>query len=269
MVLAGVIVYFNLDIITNFSNNPSEIINIIPSTSITEEIQKQGSKISKSIEETTQQTQKAITKVSEPQQTTEGESIDAINYINTKRVANGKNSIIFDSRVFQLGIARAKDMYDYGYLDHTNPQTGTCPYSMKSQFGLSSNENVAENAFQVGYEGSNSLFNPSLHEAVDTWMDSTGHRMNLLYYGHTAGAVSCYGNYCVFLGLNTDNFGEGCYTAKEGQEYAKRFENCTPEQMQEYEDLNKEYDKLPRTTLSEAEYQHSMMLYNKITNFKC
>ena len=82
MVLAGVIVYFNLDIITNFSNNPSEIINIIPSTSITEEIQKQGSKISKSIEETTQQTQKAITKVSEPQQTTEGESIDAINYIS-------------------------------------------------------------------------------------------------------------------------------------------------------------------------------------------
>jgi len=33
---------------------------------------------------------------------------------------------------------------------------------------------------------------------------------------------------------------------------------------QEYDRLSAEYDKLPRTTSSEAEYQHSMMMYNQL-----
>lgn len=80
------------------------------------------------------------------QQTTQSESIKAIDYVNKIRADHGEKPIKFDLRAFNLGLARAKDMYDYGYLDHVNPTTGTCAYSMKSQFGFSDDEYVAENA---------------------------------------------------------------------------------------------------------------------------
>jgi len=129
--------------------------------------------------------------------------------------------------------------------------------------------------------GMPTLSNPSL-TLVDGWMQSTGHRMNLLSYEHVAGSVACYGGY-VFLGLNHGSFGEGCYTAAEGQAYAKRFESCTQEQMRQYDILNQEYDrlsaeykKMPQISRSESEYQRSMVmyqqlqsLYNQIVNFRC
>ena len=100
-------------------------------------------------------------------------------------------------------------------LQYPNPFTGTCPYNMKSEFGLRSNENVAENSYLFGDIGSPTIYNPSYHEIVDGWMQSTGYRINLLSYEHVAGSVACYGRYCVFLGLNHGNYGEGCYTASQ------------------------------------------------------
>lgn len=224
--------------------------------------------VNKSVEVVSQVNTK-IQEITSPQESTEEQAVSAIEYINKIRAQNGKNPISHDSRVFQIALARTKDMYDYNYFDHTNPKTGTCPYNIKSKYGLSANENIAENAHLSEVNGMPSLYNPSLKEVVDGWMTSTGHRMNLLSYEHVAGSVGCYGGYCVFLGLNHGTYGEGCYTASEGQEYAARFVNCTPEQMQKYEDLNKEYDKMPRMASSEAEYQRGMNLYNQIINFKC
>ena len=229
---------------------------------------------------------KIQTKIQEstlPQQSTDEDAIKSIQYINQLRKQNGKEPIQHDSRVYQLAMARVKDMYDYNYFDHTNPQTGTCPYSMKSDFGLKSNENVAENAHMTGSAGMPTLYNPSLNSVVDGWMQSTGHRMNLLSYEHVSGSVACYGGYCVFLGLNHGHYGEGCYTASEGQASASRFDACTAEQMNQYESLNqsydslsKEYDKFPQMSSSQSEYQQAMnmynqlqTLYNQIENFRC
>jgi len=248
--------------IKNIPKNLPEIPYNIPS--IPSEISKPLTDIVNKTSEVVSQVNTKIQNIATPQETTEEQAISAIEYINKLRAQNGKNPITHDSRVFQIALARVKDMYDYNYLDHTNPETGTCPYNIKSNYGLSAKENVAENAY-----GSSSISNPSLNKVVDGWMTSTGHRMNLLSYEHISGSVACYGGYCVFLGLNHGTYGEGCYTGAEGQEYAARFENCTPEQMQQYDALNIEYDKLPRMASSQAEYQRGMNLYNQIVNFKC
>ncbi len=229
---------------------------------------------------------KIQTKIQEstlPQQSSEEDAIKSIQYINQIRSYDGKNPITHDSRVYQLAMTRAKDMYDYDYIDHTNPFTGSCPDNIKSNFRLRSNEYVAENAHLTTVNLNPTFYNPNLNEVVDGWMDSTGHRMNLLSYTHVSGSVACYGGYCVFLGLNHAGFGEGCHTASEGKAYALRFDACSVEQFHQYDSLNqkyeklgKEYDKFPQISRSEAEYQQAMTMYNElqsiynqIENFSC
>jgi len=149
--------------------------------------------------------------------TSMNESKKDIEYINNMRKANGVPSLQFDSRVYNIAIARVNDMDAYGYMDHTNPQTGSCPDSIKTQFGLNSNEYVAENAF--GFLSSGHYSDGIETQAIDSWMTSRGHRYNLLY-PHSAGAVACsQGGHCVFLGLNNDRFGEGCHTGAQGLAY--------------------------------------------------
>jgi len=267
--------------IQNIPKNIPELPPNIPPIPV--EISKPIENIMEKSAEKFNQVNTEIQDLSKPQQSTETQAVSTIEYVNKLREQNGKNPISHDSRVFQLALARTKDMYDYNYLDHTNPQTGTCPYNMKSNFGLQSNENVAENAYLSTINGKPSLYNPSLNEVVDGWMESTGHRMNLLSYEHIGGSVACYGGYCVFLGLNHGNYGEGCYTAVEGKKYAARFDACTSEQMSQYDSLNQrydslsqEYEKFPQMSRSQAEYQNAMKmydelqnLYSQIENFKC
>lgn len=136
----------------------------------------------------------------------------AIAFLNDLRSQYGKRPIRFDKRVYDLALARAKDMSEYGYLDHTNPITGACPDNMKTKFGIGPDEYVAENAY--GASGASA----TAEGAIKSWMDSRGHRYNLMYE-HTAGAVACYGGFCSFLGLNNDMFGSGCHTGEEGMQF--------------------------------------------------
>jgi len=148
------------------------------------------------------------------------DSKKSIDYINSIRANNGVPAIRFDSRVYNIGMARVNDMDKYGYMDHTNPQTGTCADSMKTQYGLSNSEYVAENAF--GFDSGGHYSVGLENQAVNSWITSRGHRYNLLY-PHSAGAVACSnGGHCVFLGLNDDRFGEGCHTGAEGVAYWNR-----------------------------------------------
>lgn len=138
-------------------------------------------------------------------------SKEILSYINEIRDQYGRDPLSFDDRIYILGLARTNDMVEYGYMDHTNPITGTCADSIKYQYSFGSWEYLAENArgsSQPYYEGIEK-------DAVDSWMKSRGHRYNLLY-PHISGAVVCSNGYCVFLGLNHDRFGEGCHTGAEG-----------------------------------------------------
>lgn len=90
-------------------------------------------------------------------------------------------------------------MYEYQYYAHTNPETGACADNQKIRFGVS--QYVAENLANTD----------SAKKAVIQWENSDPHRQNLLWDGHTGGAIACYSNYCVFLGVNSDRYGAGCY----------------------------------------------------------
>lgn len=143
-------------------------------------------------------------------------------YINQLRQQYGRAPLAWDERVYALAVARLNEMNNMHYYDHTNPVTGNCPYKMKSFYGLTENEDVAENI--DGYESLPFLHRAVLQpqsDAVRDWLGSRGHRFNLLYENHTSGALACGKDKCVFLGLNHTHFGNRCYTAAEGKAHWK------------------------------------------------
>lgn len=154
------------------------------------------------------------TLVSSPSYTTIEKARQMLSIINGIRQENGVAALSFDERVYRLALARTNDMVQYQYMDHVNPVTGSCAYSMKSQFGFGGNEYVAENA----YGDSRAYYEGIERNAISSWMNSRGHRFNLLY-PHTAGSVVCSDGYCVFLGLNQNHFSEGCHTGAEGMAF--------------------------------------------------
>ncbi|MGB6464215.1 MAG: CAP domain-containing protein [Nitrosotalea sp.] len=233
--------------------------------------------------EITSKPQQLLQQVTAPQQTSQADSKQAIDYINTIRVSNGEKPISFDQRVFDVALARAKDNYDYGYFDHTNPKTGTCSYTIKSQFGLASNEDVAENLYMEGYGNSPSIINPQLTNVIDSWMSDFGHKHNLLYPDHVSGAVACYGGICAFEGLNYQEFGHGCYTASQGQAQFGKLDGCSVDQVKQYLALEQQLDAMkpmlqgmPDVATSQEQYNYYNglvtqynNLVNQINNFKC
>ena len=158
-----------------------------------------------------------------PIETSVDQSKESLTYINDIRKQYGKAPLSFDNRLYNLAKARGSDLDAYNYFDHTNPVTGTCAWSIKSEYGLKSNENAAENVYGSKISTNNGPVQNKAYQsgiekdAVDSWLTSRGHRYNLLYSNHVSGAIYCSPNSnCVFLGLNYDNFGEGCHTGTEG-----------------------------------------------------
>jgi uncharacterized protein YkwD len=222
---------------------------------------------------------KSITDDQTPLTSNISASIVAIQYINQIRVENGKNPLFHDVRAYDLSVVRAKDMYDYGYLDHKNPYTGSCPNNIKSKFGFDDKEHVIENAALYGVSGKPTLSNPIADDVIDAWMKSTGHKYNLLYYDHTGGAFSCHGGYCVFIGAGnggyTGSVNTECHTLKQGQEFFSKFTGCSDEKMLEYESLQKEfkdlrleYQRIPQKITSEIEHLKAEQLYDKLDKIK-
>lgn len=153
------------------------------------------------------------------------ESQEATEYINQLREKYGRSELKWTEDIYNLALLRAKDMYDRSYFDHVTPE-GKCVKDYASQYGLSS-YNIAENAGAVAYSFSDTnnidyagYADPI--EQVDSWMESRGHRYNLLYPSHEIGAVVCYKGACIFLGGNKEYYGLGygpCTTGAEGLAY--------------------------------------------------
>ena len=153
------------------------------------------------------------------------ESQEATDYVNQLRKKYGRSELKWTEDIYNLALFRAKDMYDRKYFDHVTPE-GKCVQDYKSQYGLSS-FNVAENAGAVTYSYSGNYNVDYVSYAdpiaqVDGWMESRGHRYNLLYPSHEIGAVACYKGACIFLGGNKEYYGLGfgpCTTGAEGLTY--------------------------------------------------
>ena len=98
---------------------------------------------------------------------------------NEERKNNGLSELKIDSEVQRVARIKAQDMNDNNYFAHESPTYGT-PFNMLKNFGISyksAGENLAGNSSNSG--------------AVNAWMNSSGHRANILNssYNYTGLAV--------------------------------------------------------------------------------
>ena len=106
---------------------------------------------------------------------------EVFNLINAQRQNNGLTALKMDAEVQKVARIKAGDMVNNNYFAHESPTYGT-PFNMLKNFGISyksAGENIAGNS-------SNSA-------AVNAWMNSSGHRANILNssYNYTGiGVVS-------------------------------------------------------------------------------
>ncbi|MFS0836204.1 CAP domain-containing protein [Paenibacillus sp. 1P03SA] len=88
---------------------------------------------------------------------------------NAIRVRHGKSPFVWDEPIASTARKHSEDMAVNGYFDHTNKQ-GLSPFDRMEKDGLkyrSAAENIA-----AGYSGP--------IEVVNGWMNSTGHRKNIM-----------------------------------------------------------------------------------------
>lgn len=93
---------------------------------------------------------------------------EVFDLINAKRVANGLPVLKIDDELQNVARIKAKDMVDNNYFSHNSPIYGS-PFDMIKKFGISyktAGENIAGNSSNSG--------------AVNAWMNSEGHRANIL-----------------------------------------------------------------------------------------
>ncbi|CDA59309.1 sCP-like extracellular [Clostridium sp. CAG:245] len=93
---------------------------------------------------------------------------EVFDLINKQRTNNGLAALKNDSEVQRVARIKAQDMVDNNYFSHTSPTYGS-PFDMLKSFKISyktAGENIAGNS-------SNS-------SAVTAWMNSSGHKANIL-----------------------------------------------------------------------------------------
>lgn len=106
---------------------------------------------------------------------------EVFDLINKQRTNNGLTALKVDNEVQRVARIKAQDMVDNNYFAHESPTYGT-PFNMLKSFKISyktAGENIAGNSSNSG--------------AVTAWMNSSGHKANILNgnYNYTGiGVVS-------------------------------------------------------------------------------
>ena len=96
------------------------------------------------------------------------DELEVFNLINAKRTSAGLSALKIDNEVQNVARIKAQDMVDSNYFSHTSPTYGS-PFDMMKNFGIkykAAGENIAGNSRNSG--------------AVNAWMNSEGHRANIL-----------------------------------------------------------------------------------------
>lgn len=89
--------------------------------------------------------------------------------VNEERTSRGIAALTLNSRLTDLAVLKSRDMRDNNYFSHTSPTYGT-PSQMLDRFGVEWRayaENIAEGQ-------------ATPEEVMRSWMNSTGHRANIL-----------------------------------------------------------------------------------------
>lgn len=111
---------------------------------------------------------------------------EVIRLVNEIRAENGLKALTYDWELSRVARYKSQDMKDNKYFSHTSPVYGT-PFQMIKNFGISyrsAGENIAK-----GYSTPQAV--------VNGWMNSSGHRANILNanYTHIGVGYVAGGNY--------------------------------------------------------------------------
>lgn len=93
---------------------------------------------------------------------------EVFDLINAKRTAARLSALKVDAELQNVARAKAEDMVKNNYFSHTSPTYGS-PFDMMKSFGVgykTAGENIAGNSSNTG--------------AVNAWMNSEGHKANIL-----------------------------------------------------------------------------------------
>lgn len=105
---------------------------------------------------------------------TESYEAEVIRLTNAERKKYGLSELAENWELSRVARYKSQDMHDRKYFSHTSPTYGS-PFDMMKKFGLSyrtAGENIA-----MGYKTPQAV--------VDGWMNSAGHRANILNVSYT------------------------------------------------------------------------------------
>lgn len=94
---------------------------------------------------------------------------EVVTLTNAERAKQGLAALEIDTELSKVARVKSQDMKDNNYFDHTSPTYGS-PFDMMKKFGISytsAGENIA-----MGQQ--------TPEEVVESWMNSQGHRENIM-----------------------------------------------------------------------------------------
>ncbi|CEK33057.1 CAP domain-containing protein [Paraclostridium sordellii] len=94
---------------------------------------------------------------------------EVLDLVNVERSNRGLQPLKFNSELSNVATLKSQDMIDKNYFDHTSPTYGS-PFDMMKKFGISyraAGENIA-------------MGQKTPQEVMNSWMNSDGHRKNIL-----------------------------------------------------------------------------------------
>ncbi|WP_247898155.1 CAP domain-containing protein [Paenibacillus pabuli] len=107
-----------------------------------------------------------------------------VKLVNAERAKAGLGALASDALLDKVAVAKVKDMSNNNYFDHQSPTYGS-PFDMMKQFGVTysyAGENIAKGQ-------------KTPQEVVTAWMNSEGHRANILSKNFTKIGVGYYNGY--------------------------------------------------------------------------
>ena len=104
-----------------------------------------------------------------------------VNLVNQERAKQGLGALSSDSLLTKVALDKAKDMYNNNYFDHNSPTYGS-PFNMMKSYGV-----------KYSYAGENiAKGQRTPQEVMNAWMNSSGHRANILGGNYTKIGVAYY-----------------------------------------------------------------------------
>jgi uncharacterized YkwD family protein/spore coat assembly protein SafA len=94
---------------------------------------------------------------------------EVINLVNQERAKNGLPALKYDWELARVAEHKSQDMRNKGYFSHTSPTYGS-PFDMMKSYGITykaAGENIAYGQ-------------TSAQQVMNSWMNSSGHRANIL-----------------------------------------------------------------------------------------